>query len=137
MAARRANYLKSRAYPNGFTNSRPCITAYDGNEGDYALNSPPPTLYRPSFFPPYRFSSPLASTLALPSLTAHVCSTEETIRVSHWFPRPCFSSSTRGARISEDAPRTRCPHLQSGTDTWQRCSVRPIFLFSFWLTLLP
>ena len=97
-------------------------------KGYHALTSPPPPLHHPPFFPPYRLPPPLALTFALRSLAADV---EETTRCLRWFPRPCCPGSTRGARISEDAPRTRCAHRQSGTRTSPRCSVRPVLLFYF------
>lgn len=94
-----------------------------------AFLPPISSLHLPPFRPPYRFC-PSTHTLPLPILAAVLCTTTTTNADSapqlfHCPPWACLACTTRRTRIPEDAPWTRCPHLQSRTYTSPCCSVRP------------
>jgi hypothetical protein len=97
-----------------------------------AFLPPLPSLHLPPFRPPYRLPSS-THTLPLPILAAVLCTTntDSTPQLFHSPPWACLACTTRRTRIPEDAPWTRCPHLQSGTYTSRCCSVRPTLVFTF------
>ena len=99
-----------------------------------AFLPPLPSLHHPPFCPPHRlppsthtYSPPI---LAIVPYTTNADSTPQLFHCPSW---ACVACTTRRTRIPEDAPWTRCPHLQSGTYASQCRSVRPTVPLFFFL----